>query len=317
MGTWTLRAAIAAGGIVLFGGAMLAPAASAAPCAVVLTCAESTPSPEPTPTTQPAPPPTTAPPMSSADAAARLLSLLNGERAAAGLPPFTMRADVTEIAARWTTAMAEASHLAHNDAYFTKETRRRLDAVLLGENVAYDGSVDAAHEALMASPPHRANILDRRFTVIGVAAQLHGRTWWVTQNFLQPASVAAAAPAAPAPVEPAAAPTTSAPAPTSTTAPSSAVPTPDAPAAPAPDAPAPGGVLSATAGDSATATVDETVPSGGIVTSTSTAPTAMSSERMTQLVVAGIALAAAYAMSWASASARIRCRWSPRRTSRG
>lgn len=311
MGIWMLRAAFAAGGIVL-GGAALAPAVSAEPCAVVVNCAEPEPEPEPEPEAAPSTTPTTtAPQMSSSEAAARLLSLLNGERAAAGLTPFTMRADVTEIAAGWTTTMAERSHLAHNDAYFTKETRRRLDAVLLGENVAYDGSVDAAHKALMASPPHRANILDGRFTVIGVAAQLHGSTWWVTQNFLQPASAAAPATAAPAPAP--AAPTTSAPAPTATSAPSSATPTPDEPAAATPATDASGEVLSASSGNPTTAAFEPT-ERGAVVMSM--APTGMSTARMTQLLVAAVALLAAYALSWASASAKIRCRWSPRRTSR-
>ena len=317
MGTWMLRAALAAGGLAL-GGAALAPGAGAAPCAVVLTCTEST-----TTTVPPPPPPSTttttaAPQLSSADAAARLLSLLNAERAAAGLAPFTMRADVTEIAAGWTTAMANASHLAHNDAYFTKETRQRLDARMLGENVAFDGSVDAAHHALMASPPHRANILDGRFTVIGVAAQLRDRTWWVTQDFVQPASAAAPAPATaptPAPAtDPVA--TTAPPVAAATTAATSGSTDTAVDAEPAAVPAVAGEVLSATSGGTAMPVAVD-APSEGTAMTMRTDTASSPGTRTTQLVVAGGALLAAYALSWASASARIRCRWSPRRTSRG
>jgi hypothetical protein len=51
---------------------------------------------------------------------------------------------------------------------------------------------------------------------------------------------------------------------------------------------------------------------------TTNGPASTSTTRSPLLVVlAAIALLAAYAVSWVSASARIRCRWSPRRTSRG
>ena len=296
------QTAVLLAGLVI-GGLLVAPAATAMPCAVVLTCTEPEPGPEsPPPTVAPTTTSTTVRELTPAEAAARLLTLLNGERAAAGLAPFTMRADVTEIAVGWTSTMAGSGHLAHNDAYFTRETRTRLGARLLGENVAYDGSIDAAHRALMASPPHRANILDARFTVIGIGAEQRDRTWWVTEDFVQPVAVApaSAAPSAPATSAPAAAPT-------ATTAP----PTSVAPAAIAAEDDVPvGAVLSAS---SATPeVVDEPT------IATTNGPTSTDTARSPLLVVlAAVALLVAYAVSWASASARIRCRWSPRRTSRG
>lgn len=153
------------------------------------------PSPAPSPTTTAPPRPTTTTtvaPLTSAEAVARLVVLLNGERRRAGLAPFTARDDVAQIASSWSSAMARAGHLSHNDAYFEKETRRRLRARVLGENVARNRDVEAAHRALMASPPHRANILDHRFVVIGVGAVLANGSWWVTEDFLQPMSFGAA-----------------------------------------------------------------------------------------------------------------------------
>ncbi|HEX4905504.1 MAG TPA: CAP domain-containing protein, partial [Acidimicrobiales bacterium] len=274
----------------IIGGLLLAPAATAMPCGVVVTCAEPEPGPEtPPPTVAPTTTSTTVRELTPAEAAARLLTLLNGERAAAGLAPFTMRADVTEIAVGWTSAMADSAHLAHNDAYFTRETRTRLGARLLGENVAYDGSIDAAHRALMASPPHRANILDGRFTVIGIGAEQRDRTWWVTEDFVQPVAAAPAPASTPATV-------TAAPATARTAA--STPTTSGAPVAPAVEDEAPAGAVL-----SASSAAPEVV--AGPTIATTNGPSSTSTTRSPMLVaLAAVALLVAYAVSWASASAR-------------
>ena len=136
------------------------------------------------PTTTAAPRP--APTMTPAQAAARLLALVNRERTDRGLPPVDARSDVSSIAMRWSAAMARRGELSHNDAYFSSATRRKLDARALGENVARAADVESAHRALMASEHHRANVLDRRFTVAGFGAELANGSWWFTQNFVQP-----------------------------------------------------------------------------------------------------------------------------------
>jgi hypothetical protein len=123
--------------------------------------------------------------LTPAQARDRLLALVNAERSQQGLPPLTVRADVTDIASRWSDAMASAGTLSHDDAYFTKASHDRLDAVVLGENVARAGDIDQAHRALMASEHHRANILDARFTAVGFGATDVNGTWWLTEDFLQ------------------------------------------------------------------------------------------------------------------------------------
>ena len=53
-----------------------------------------------------------------------------------------------------------------------------------GENLALAPTVEVAHEGLMNSPGHRANILNARFRRIGIGAAsggMHGRMF--TQNF--------------------------------------------------------------------------------------------------------------------------------------
>ena len=187
----------------------VAPAAAAAGDCVVL-C-------EPTTTTTTAPPAPTSTTMTPAPdpgaAAATLAGLLNRARADAGLAPVVVRADIAEIAQAWSQTMASAGSLSHNDGYFTDGVRSRIGAGMLGENVAVAGSVEQAHRALMDSPRHRDNILDARFTAVGVGAELRDGRWWFTQDFAQvsaprAASVAAAPPTAPTPrVRAAAAPT--------------------------------------------------------------------------------------------------------------
>lgn len=143
----------------------------------------------------PAEPPAVIPPDTDA-AEARLLVLINDDRRANGLREVSARADVEEIADGHSAAMATGHDIWHNDAYFTAATKRRLGASRVGENVALNRSADDAHQKLMASPLHRANILDAGFSVVGiaVAADENGRLY-ITEDFLEPVRPAASAPA--------------------------------------------------------------------------------------------------------------------------
>jgi uncharacterized protein YkwD len=66
------------------------------------------------------------------------------------------------------------------------------DYLLVGENIYYCSvfndhyNVNYGHQALMNSPGHRANILEPRFTKIGVGVyQDAGGQFWVTEMFLR------------------------------------------------------------------------------------------------------------------------------------
>jgi uncharacterized protein YkwD len=148
----------------------------------------------PQPVTPPAvtAPPVAAPPLPPvpqpvSEAARRLLELANQERQRAGLGALRMRDDVTSIALAHSHRMAEAGDIFHNRAYFSRATRRQLKTVFRGENVAYNSSVEIAHARLMRSPGHRANLLNRRFSVVGIAVvQAPDGRYFITQDFLQP-----------------------------------------------------------------------------------------------------------------------------------
>jgi hypothetical protein len=52
-----------------------------------------------------------------------------------------------------------------------------------GENVAYAGSPQQAHESLMHSPPHRENLLNPAYNVAGIAVVRAGASLYVAQDF--------------------------------------------------------------------------------------------------------------------------------------
>jgi hypothetical protein len=117
-----------------------------------------------------------------------MLGMVNQARAQAGVAPLTMRDDIRGIAVRHSFDMAAAGYIYHNDSYFSSSTRSQLHAGALGENVDMNYSIEAAHQALMNSPHHRANILDPRFVYVGIGAvETSSGAFYITQDFVQPA----------------------------------------------------------------------------------------------------------------------------------
>jgi uncharacterized protein YkwD len=198
--------------------------------------------------------------------AVQLLELVNADRAAAGLGVLQPQADLTAIAQGQSRLMAGVGSIWHNDGLFTSSIRQGLDAVVLGENVAFDsGGVTHIHWMLMNSPHHRDNILDPRFNVAGFAITVSDGVAYVTEDFAQ-VRAATTAPAPPPPPTPAPAPAPAAP-PPPPPAPAPAAPAP-APAAPAP-APAPPTTTAPPAADAPAAR-----PPAPVVAAADTAPAA-------------------------------------------
>lgn len=121
-------------------------------------------------------------PSASATPREDLLTLLNRARASAGVGALAPSSDMTSVAQSWSESMARRGQLAHNPAYSTQITGWRS----LAENVAYHGSVQRAHDALMASPGHRRNILNPVFSQVGLGVTESGGTVWVTEVFREP-----------------------------------------------------------------------------------------------------------------------------------
>jgi uncharacterized protein YkwD len=117
----------------------------------------------------------------------QLVDMLNLERARAGLPSLKVDDRLTQAAREHSVLMAKAKQLSH---LFPGEPPlpKRLAATNIrfnndAENVAYDYTVQAAHEGLMQSPPHRANILSPQYNTVGVGVLRSGDVFWVTQDF--------------------------------------------------------------------------------------------------------------------------------------
>lgn len=172
---------------------------------------------------------------SDSGAEQHLTELVGRERANAGLHGLAVSGDLVDVARRHAAHMAADGRLFHNPNL----GREVSGWEVVGENVGRGSDVDSIHAALMGSPSHRHNILDARFTQIGVGVEAAGGELWVVQVFRRPAAAAAPAPApAPhvAPVANATAPARAPapPPPRSTTPPTTTAPATQAVAAPAP-----------------------------------------------------------------------------------
>lgn len=117
------------------------------------------------------------------DLESELVRLTNQARVERGLDAALQVApDLTAVARSHTARMADDDHLHHNPAL----TADVSGWDIVGENVGRGPSVAALHRALMGSPSHRANILDERYTQIGIGIDVRDGTVWVTQVFRTP-----------------------------------------------------------------------------------------------------------------------------------
>lgn len=122
------------------------------------------------------------------DLEARMLQLVNTERAAAGLKPLAPDPELTEVARKHSADMFGRGYFAHD----TPEGRDPFDRMresgvrfqTAGENLALAPTVQVAHTGLMNSPGHRANILHRDFGRVGIGIMDGGiRGLMVSQEF--------------------------------------------------------------------------------------------------------------------------------------
>ncbi|MFD5467483.1 CAP domain-containing protein [Kitasatospora sp. NPDC127059] len=117
------------------------------------------------------------------------LQLLNGERATRGLPPLTLRADLSDFARTWAQHMSTTGfgHSTSDDkAYLVTGSR-----TWIGENIVWwsDASMTAQEAAEQFqsmwrhSPGHYAAQTNPSFTEVGVGIYHDGTGWWGVHNF--------------------------------------------------------------------------------------------------------------------------------------
>jgi uncharacterized protein YkwD len=110
------------------------------------------------------------------------MARLNSEREAHGVHALTMRADLTSIAQGWADHMSQTGRLKHNPNL----TRAVRNWQAVGENVGDGPTIDDLDKAFWASPPHRANILDRTYTDVGIGCIRRDGRIWITVDFRDP-----------------------------------------------------------------------------------------------------------------------------------
>jgi uncharacterized protein YkwD len=100
------------------------------------------------------------------------LSLVNADRRAAGLPPVVSDARLADAARAHAMEMRAAGAIAHFSAATgdpaDRVAARGLTFARVTENVGVAPTVKAAHDAFLASPAHRANILDPAVDAVGI-----------------------------------------------------------------------------------------------------------------------------------------------------
>lgn len=117
-----------------------------------------------------------------------LLQLANQSRQRAGAPSLVLDTGLTAAARTHAQAMLEAHQLSHR---FSGEPTlvQRLAATSsmqldqAAENVALDYSALGGHEHLMLSPPHRANLLNPAYNMVGLGVVRSGDRLYIVEDF--------------------------------------------------------------------------------------------------------------------------------------
>ncbi len=117
-----------------------------------------------------------------------LVRQVNESRAQAGLPPLKVDERLTRAAREHSQRMADRRLLGHvlpgEVAVADRLAATGLRFDHSGENVGYNSEFGDLHNAWMHSPPHRKNILDPEYTLVGIGV-VRGADgiYWGTQDF--------------------------------------------------------------------------------------------------------------------------------------
>ena len=118
----------------------------------------------------------------------RMFDLVNDERRKAGLRPLVRDPALDRAARAYAIQMLQRGYFSHEtpegQSPFDRMRAGGVDFVVGGENLALAPTVLLAHQGLMDSPGHRANILRPEFGRVGIgAAVADGRGRMFVQNF--------------------------------------------------------------------------------------------------------------------------------------
>ncbi len=108
----------------------------------------------------------------------KMLELVNLERTTRGFKPLVMDEKLRDVARNHSTDMFQKGYFAHNTPEgltpFDRMDKAGIVYMQAGENLALAPDVDIAHNGLMNSPGHKANILTPDFQKVGIGCMSGG-----------------------------------------------------------------------------------------------------------------------------------------------
>lgn len=121
---------------------------------------------------------TVANPTVDSEAEEEMLRLLNEEREKEGLESLVMDEQLRELARDYSKDMLQRGYFSHytleGKSPFDRMEDNGISYTYAGENLALAPSVELAHQGLMNSPGHKANILSPNFGAIGIGVMNGG-----------------------------------------------------------------------------------------------------------------------------------------------
>ncbi len=128
----------------------------------------------------------------ASNSAMQMINLINQARQQAGLKPYTINPTLMQLAQERAVTLANGPFTSDMAGYgwpVQMEQAAGIQAQGMGaENIAEAGSVSQAFAMLMASPPHRSNILNPYETQIGVGVAPWGSGVAISELFIGPNS---------------------------------------------------------------------------------------------------------------------------------
>src|SRR5262249_5046967 len=111
-------------------------------------------------------------PVAAEDAERQLFAMINKARATAGLPGVGCGPELAAAARAHSSDMLINDYIAHisptTGSPADRVAKAGIDVTRLAENVGTSSTPEELHQGLMRSPGHRAAILDRKVTRVGV-----------------------------------------------------------------------------------------------------------------------------------------------------
>lgn len=119
----------------------------------------------------------------------RAFDLMNADRIANGLPALKLNMSVVKVARAHGQDMINRNYFAHENldglSPFDRMAAAGIQYGYAGENLAINRSVDLAEKAFMNSPGHRSNILNSKYTEVGIGVRYDASgSVYVVQNFI-------------------------------------------------------------------------------------------------------------------------------------